>query len=233
MLNTGVSNVQERFEEGVLNYHEVFLSIQGESTEAGLPCVFIRLYGCNVKCAYCDQPQTLADKHRISIHHLIQKAMSFDCKNICITGGEPLIQSEAVYQLALELVADYDCKVAIETNGCVQIPDLYYPKNIKFVMDVKCPSSGVHKRNVLENLMFLRKWDEVKFVISDREDYDYMKHILANYPTAAKILVSPVFTEISGNYISPVSKDLVKWLLEDKLYSVRVQIQMHKVLEVQ
>ena len=231
MQNTGVK--KNNFSEGILNYHEVFLSIQGESTGAGLPCVFIRLYGCNVKCSYCDQPQQRCDKHKISVEHLVQKAMSFNCKNICITGGEPLIQSDAVYQLAMELAVDYNCKVAIETNGCTPIPDLPYHKNIKFVMDIKCPSSGVSEKNIYENLMFLRPCDEVKFVVGDREDYEFMKTVMRNYPTSAKLLISPVFKEVSGLFfVSPIAKDLVSWLIEDKLFNVRVQIQMHKILGV-
>lgn len=233
MLSTEVK--QNNISEGILNYHEVFLSIQGESTGAGLPCVFVRLYGCNVHCSFCDQPQSKYDRKRISVEHLVQKVVSYGCKNVCITGGEPMIQSDGVYQLALELISDYGCKVAIETNGCVPIPDLYYPKDLKFVMDIKCPSSEVSDKNIYENLMLLRTFDEVKFVISDREDYDFMKKVLKTYPTAAKILVSPVFKYRKGEWFSPISisRELVKWLLADKMYNVRVQVQMHKVLNVQ
>ena len=216
--------------EGLLYYHEVFLSIQGESTGAGVPCVFIRLYGCNVHCTYCDQPQTKDDRHKISVANLVSKAMMFGCKNVCITGGEPLIQYDAVYQLALELINDYDCDVAIETNGCIPInPDLYYPKRLKFVMDVKCPSSGVSEKNVLDNLMFLRSRDEVKFVVSDCEDYEFARDILKKYPTPAKVLFSPVILSMPNH----IGGKLVNWILEDKLYNVRVQIQMHKFLNVQ
>ena len=219
--------------EGALLYHEVFLSIQGESTGAGMPCVFIRLYGCNVKCNYCDQPQGKCDRHKISVEHVVQEAMKYGCKNVCITGGEPLIQLSEVYQLALELISDYDCEVSIETNGCVEIPtDLYYPTKLKFVMDVKCPSSGVSHKNIYENLMFLTSKDEVKFVIGNREDYEFMKKVMHNYPTPAKILVSPVFNYTKDGYRSPISESLVSWLLEDRLFSVRVQVQMHKCLGV-
>lgn len=229
MQSTGVNDMVE----GILYYHEVFLSVQGESTDAGKPCVFIRLYGCNAKCTYCDQPQTKKDKHKISVEHLVQEAMKYGCKNVCITGGEPMLQNESVYQLALELVSDYDCNVSIETNGCVLIPpDLYYPSRLKFVMDVKCPSSGVSHLNVYENLMTLRPRDEVKFVVGSRNDYEFMKKVLKTYPTPAKVLVSPVFNYSYGDYSSPISHDLVKWLLEDKLFNVRVQIQMHKCLGV-
>ena len=216
--------------EGVLNFHEVFLSIQGESAEAGLPCVFVRLYGCNVRCSYCDQPQYRGDRHKISVANLISKVIQYNCKNICITGGEPLIQTDAVYQLALELISDYDCNVSIETNGCVAIPaDLYYPTRLKFVMDIKCPSSGVSHKNVYENLMLLRSNDEVKFVISNRHDYDFMKKVLKTYPTSAHILVSPMFKNDGS---MSISKDLVDWLLSDQMYGVRVQVQLHKILEV-
>lgn len=230
MLSTEVSDMLE----GILYYHEVFLSIQGESTDAGIPCVFIRLYGCNVHCAYCDQPQGKEDRHKISIAHLVQEAMKYNCKNICITGGEPLVQKEAVYQLALELISDYGCNVSIETNGCTKIsPDLYYPSKMKFVMDIKCPSSGVSHLNVYENLMILKQRDEVKFVIGNRHDYDFMKQVLKTYPTPAKVLVSPVFQyDDSGKHYSPIAHDLVSWVIEDKLFNVRVQIQMHKCLGV-
>lgn len=215
--------------EGLLYYHEEFLSIQGESTGAGLPCVFIRLYGCNVHCNYCDQPQEKCDRHKISVANLVSKAMSYGCKNVCITGGEPMLQWDSLYQLALELVSDYDCDVAIETNGCVKInPDFYYPKKLKFVMDVKCPSSGVSENNELDNLLFLRNRDEVKFVISDFEDYEYMKETLKKYPTSAKVLVSPVILEDQHH----IGAELSKWILEDKLFNVRVQVQLHKVLNV-
>lgn len=215
--------------EGLLYYHEEFLSIQGEGTDAGLPCVFIRLYGCNVQCSYCDQPQGKCDRHKISVANMVSKAMSYGCRNVCITGGEPMLQWDSLYQLALELVSDYNCDVSIETNGCVKInPDFYYPKKLKFVMDVKCPSSGVSEKNELDNLLFLRNRDEVKFVISDFEDYEYMKDTLKRYPTSAKVLVSPVILKDRNH----IGAELSKWILEDKLFNVRVQVQLHKVLNV-
>lgn len=145
-----------------------------------------------------------------------------------------MIQPEAVYQLALELISDYNCTVSIETNGCVKLPDYFYPSRLKFIMDVKCPSSGVSHKNVYENLMVLRQRDEVKFVIGNRQDYDFMKKVLKSYPTPATILVSPMFiTDKEGKHTSLIGKSLVNWLLKDRLYNVRVQIQLHKILEVQ
>lgn len=215
--------------DSVLYLDEVFTSIQGESTDSGLPCTFVRLFGCNVGCTYCDQVQDISQKTRISIDNLITKIKSRKVKNICITGGEPLNQWNAIYPVILELVS-LDYKVAIETSGCVPIEFDAYNRQYKYVMDIKCPSSGVSHKNVYANLMNLQPKDEVKFVISDKNDYDFMKKILRSYPTQAKILVSPCFDD---DLKPKIGKDLANWLIKDKLYDVRIQIQMHKVLNVQ
>lgn len=214
----------------MLYFDEVFVSIQGESTDTGLPCVFVRLFGCNVKCSYCDQPQLPCQRKRISVGNLFKKIDDFHLKYVCITGGEPLIQPE-VYSLIYELL-DNDYKVSVETNGCVPID--YHPVNVgrgkfKYVMDIKCPSSGVSNKNILSNLGALYPNDEVKFVIADKKDYDFAKSILYKYPTNAKILFSPMFNEFNEPVIA---QDLINWLLEDRLLYVRVQIQTHKVLKV-
>ena len=212
----------------ILYLDEVFASIQGESTDAGLPCLFVRLYGCNVGCTYCDQPQKPSNRTRISIGNLVAKIQSYHLDYVCITGGEPMLQWNALYPVILELVS-LGYKVAIETSGCVPIDADPYNRSFKYVMDVKCPSSGVAHKNVYENLMNLQRKDEVKFVISNKEDYDFMKKVLRQYPTSAKILVSPCFTE---DFKPMVGQDLVSWLLRDGLHHVRVQIQMHKCLGV-
>lgn len=212
----------------ILYLDEVFASIQGESTDAGLPCVFVRLFGCNVGCSYCDQPQHSSKRTRISIGNLISKIRKYRIQYVCITGGEPMLQWNALYPVILELVG-LGYKVSIETSGCVPIDADPYNRSFKYVMDVKCPSSGVSQKNVYENLMNLQVKDEVKFVISDRRDYDFMKKILKTYPTPAKILVSPCFTPD----LKPlVGNDLVDWLIKDGLFDIRVQIQMHKVIGV-
>lgn len=213
----------------VLYLDEVFISIQGESTDSGLPCVFVRLFGCNIGCSYCDQPQSLKKRTKISIANLIAKVQKYHARYVCITGGEPMLQWNALYPVILELVS-LDYKVAIETSGCIPIdPDLYN-RSFKYIMDVKCPSSGVSHKNKYDNLMNLLPKDEVKFVISNVEDYNFMKKVLREYPTAAKILVSPCFTED----LKPlVGEDLVSWIIEDRLYNVRVQIQLHKIIGVQ
>lgn len=212
----------------VLYLHEIFASIQGESTDTGLPCIFVRLYGCNVGCSYCDQPQKPSDRSRISIANLVARIQKLGIKHVCITGGEPLIQWDAVYPVVLELVG-LGYKVSIETSGCFPIDPDPYNRSFKYVMDVKCPSSGVSYKNVFDNLMNLQSKDEVKFVIADRADYEFMKKVLKKYPTSARILVSPCFT---SDLEMMVGSELVDWILEDQLYDVRVQLQIHKFLNV-
>ena len=205
----------------------VQVSIQGESTDAGIPCVFVRLFGCNVKCKYCDQPQKACNSKRVSIGNLVDRVKKYRVPNVCITGGEPLIQSD-IYPVIYELVGE-GFNVSIETNGCVPIEPCHYRRSFKYVMDVKCPSSGVSEKNILSNLANLLPRDEVKFVIANREDYEYAKNIISNYYTCAKILFSPMFDKKDSPMIG---KQLVDWILKDRLYNVRVQVQIHKVLSV-
>ena len=211
----------------MIYYDEIFCSIQGESSDSGLPCIFIRLFGCPVGCSYCDQPQKPDQKKRVSIENIINKVLKFKgVKYVCITGGEPLIYQEVI-PLTWELM-HMGYKVSIETSGCVPLEKPTYRRSYKYVMDIKGPSSGVKHKNVYENLLKLQNNDEVKYVIKDREDYEFMKGVMKKYPTSAKILVSPMFDPDGKAYIG---KELVEWVLEDHL-DVRVQIQLHKILEV-
>lgn len=211
----------------MMYYDEIFCSIQGESSDSGLPCIFIRLYGCPVGCSYCDQPQTPDQRKRISVENIVNKVLKFKgVKYVCITGGEPLIHKEVI-PLTWELM-HMGYRVSIETSGCVPIEDLGYRRSFKYVMDIKCPSSGVSEKNIFDNLLHLQNNDEVKFVIANREDYDYMKKVLRKYPTQASILVSPMFDK---NQKAVIGEDLVNWIIEDRL-DVRVQIQLHKIIGV-
>ena len=147
---------------------------------------------------------------------------------VCITGGEPMQQPNVLYPLVYELVAK-GYKVSIETSGCMPIEPDAYNRSYKYVMDVKCPSSGVSQKNVLSNLANLLPKDEVKFVIGDEADYKYARKIIRSNPTSASILMSPVFDKD----LKPViGKELIEWILRDRLYFVRVQIQVHKILGV-
>lgn len=211
----------------MIYYDEIFCSIQGESSDSGLPCIFVRLYGCPIGCSYCDQPQTPDQRKRVSVENIINKVLKFKgVKYVCITGGEPLIYKEVI-PLTWELL-HMGYKVSIETSGCVPIEDLGYRRSFKYVMDIKCPSSGVSEKNIFDNLLHLQTNDEVKFVIANREDYDYMKKVLKKYPTQASILVSPMFDE---NQKAVIGSELVEWIIEDRL-NVRVQIQLHKIIGV-
>ena len=211
----------------MLFYDEIFCSIQGESSDSGLPCIFIRLFGCPIKCSYCDQPQKPSQKKKASLETIMNKVTKFrGVKYVCITGGEPLIHKETI-PLTWELM-HRGYRVSIETSGCVPIEACDYRRSFKYVMDIKCPSSGVSHKNLFDNLLKLQSNDEVKFVIANREDYDYMKKVLKKYPTLASILVSPMFDQ---DQKAVIGNELVDWILEDQL-DVRVQIQLHKVLSV-
>lgn len=211
----------------MLHYDEIFCSIQGESRDAGLPTVFIRLFGCPVGCSYCDQPQSPADRKRISIENIIKEVTKYKgVKHICVTGGEPLIHEETL-PLVWELNG-MGYKVSIETSGCVPIEKWEFRRTYRYVMDIKGPSSGVSHKNIYENLLNLQSNDEVKFVVGTLEDYEFMKSVLKKYPTQASILVSPMFDK-EGKM--KLGSELVDWILRDQL-DVRVQVQLHKIIGV-
>ena len=207
--------------------HEVFASIQGEGYDTGLPTVFVRFFGCNVHCVYCDQPQKRSECRTVSVDRVVAEVRKHGIRNVCITGGEPLLQDE-IYPLIYELVS-LGYNVSIETNGTLPIEADNYNRSFKYIMDVKCPSSGVSDKNLYSNLANLKVNDEVKFVIKDREDYNFMKSILIKYPTKAKILVSPMFDKDLNPLIG---KEVVDWLVEDKLDHIKLQLQIHKIINV-
>lgn len=215
-------------ETNVMYVDEIFVSIQGESTDAGKPCVFVRLFGCNIGCSFCDQKQNPKKKKKMSIGNVVNAVTKYHVPNVCITGGEPLLQWDAVYPLVLELKS-MGYNISIETSGCVPIEADYLRRGFKYVMDVKCPSSGVSNKNILDNLLNLHTSDEVKFVISNREDYLYAKRVMLQFPTPAQILFSPCFDE---NFKPIIGKELVEWVIADRLLNVRFQIQMHKCIGV-
>ena len=210
----------------MLRLHEIFTTIQGEGYDTGIPCTFVRLWGCNLKCEYCDQPQKKEDLKKMSVGKVVDEIRRLRIKDVCITGGEPLLQEE-VYALVYELVS-LNYNVSIETNGSIEIPDTQR-RSYKYVMDIKCPSSGVSNANLYSNLEVLHPSDEVKFVIANRDDYEFMKKILRKYPTKAKVLLSPMF-DLENNK-QTIGKELCEWVVKDRL-NVRIQIQMHKILGV-
>lgn len=207
--------------------HEIFASIQGEGRDTGKPTIFIRLFGCNVHCSYCDQPQNKCDSVKMSIEKIINKVRTFKyIHNICITGGEPLIHKD-VMSLVYELQS-MGYKVSIETNGTIPLPPTNYRRSYRYVMDVKTPSSGVDTHNIYSNLQLLNHDDEVKFVIANREDYEFAKKVIKAYRIQGTVLFSPMF---DTDQKPVIGADLVDWIIKDGL-EVTVQLQIHKFLNV-
>jgi len=204
----------------MLKVNEIYHSIQGESTNAGLPCVFIRLTGCNLRCTYCDTEYAFFEGKERAVEEIIEEAKKYNCKLVEVTGGEPLMQGEC--NALMKNLCDEGFEVLLETAGNMPINEV--DKRVKIIMDLKCPSSGMMDKNLYENVSHLKKEDEIKFVIGIREDYDWSKEIFKKYGLNKKctVLFSAVF-----NKLDPLT--LVNWILEDKL-DVRFQLQMHKFI---
>ena len=149
----------------MLKVNETYFSVQGESTYAGLPCVFVRLTFCNLRCTYCDTEYAFYDGKDLTIPEIVEEIRKYDCKLVEITGGEPLVQMEECLGLMKQL-CDEDFEVLIETGGSLSIKDI--DQRVKIIMDLKCPSSGMEKKNLYENINFLKPLDELKFVIGSR-----------------------------------------------------------------
>lgn len=197
---------------------EIFASIQGESSLAGIPMIFLRLTGCNLRCTYCDTKYAYWEGEELSIEKVLEKIRSFPFKFVEITGGEPLLQNE-VYDLINELVKTHN--VLLETNGSLSIERIN--PNVKIIMDIKTPGSGMSDKNYLKNLNFLKETDEVKFVLTDRVDYEWAKDFIKNHKIKAKeILFSPAY-----GVLNPA--ELAKWIVKDGL-SVRLNLQIHKYI---
>ena len=204
----------------MLKINEIYYSIQGESTKAGLPCVFIRLTFCNLRCTYCDTEYAFYEGKDYSIEEIIREIRGYNCPLIEITGGEPLFQEESLS--LMKQLADSGYEVLLETGGSLPIKNV--DPRVKIIMDLKTPSSGMMKKNIYENINYLKHDDEVKFVIGSREDYLWSKDIIEKYTLDKKAFV--LFSVVFGKLL-PV--ELVNWILEDKL-NVRFQLQMHKFI---
>ena len=204
----------------MLKVNEIYHSIQGESSKSGLPCVFVRLTYCNLRCTYCDTEYAFYEGEDKTIREIINEVKKYNCKLVEITGGEPLVQDESLE--LMKRLCDEGFEVMLETGGSLPIKDI--DDRVLIIMDLKCPSSKMEKKNLYENISFLKPADELKFVIGNREDYDWSKKIISEYDLKdkSKILFSVVFGELE-----PVS--LVNWIIEDKL-DVRYQLQMHKYI---
>src|ERR1019366_8592834 len=194
-------------------------SIQGESTFAGLPCTFVRTTGCNLRCVWCDTPQAFHGGTRMPRAEVLSRALALDTPLVELTGGEPLLQ-RGVLPLMREL-CDAGKTVLIETSGEADVSEV--DRRVHKVMDLKCPGSGESHRNRWSNLEHIGTGDEIKFVLADRADYEWMRDVLRERRLAERtpnLLASTVFGKLAP-------RDLVAWVLADKL-TVRVQLQMHK-----
>jgi 7-carboxy-7-deazaguanine synthase len=203
-----------------LMVHEIYVSIQGEGTHAGLPCVFVRTTACNLRCSYCDTRQAFANGKPWALDAVIAEVAAFGPKLCLITGGEPMLQSN-VLPLMTRL-ADLGFTVLLETSGSIDLAPV--DPRVVCIIDMKTPSSGEVDANLYGLLTTLRPHDEVKFVLGDENDYDWAKTIVAKYALVGRcsVLFGPVF-----DVLDP--KELVAWVLRDHM-EVRVQVQLHKYI---
>jgi 7-carboxy-7-deazaguanine synthase len=199
---------------------ETFHSIQGESTYAGEPCVFVRVTGCPLRCAWCDTAYAFHDGEEMSLDQIVARVQRFGCRLVEVTGGEPLHDPDA-FELITRL-ADAGFTVLVETSGAMDIAPVD-PRAV-IIMDLKCPGSGMADRNLWSNLERLKPGDQVKFVLKDREDYVWARDVLTRTRVHERqvVLFSPVFGELDA-------KMLAEWMLEDRL-SARLQLQLHKLI---
>ena len=205
----------------MLTVNEIFYSIQGESTRAGEPCVFVRLTACDLRCSWCDTPYAFHEGRKMTVDEVVAAVNRHDCPLVEITGGEPLLQ-EDVYPLMDRLLAD-GRRVMLETGGHRPIDRV--PAGVAKIVDVKCPGSGEADRNHWANLDVLAPADEVKFVVKDRADYEFARAVIAERGLAAKaraILMSPVHGVLDPRTLS-------EWMLADRL-PARLQLQLHKYI---
>ena len=207
--------------KGLVTINEIFYSVQGESTYAGQPCVFVRLTACDLRCTWCDTPYAFHEGRKRPIDEVVAEVEKYECQLVEVTGGEPLLQDD-VYPLMSELLSRGKT-VLLETGG--HRSTVRVPEPVVTILDVKCPGSGEADHMDWENLNRLRPRDEVKFVVQDRADYDYARGVIDRFglaERAAAIHLSPVH-----GVLDP--KTLSEWVLADRL-PVRVQLQLHKYI---
>lgn len=204
----------------MLKVNEIFYSIQGESTFSGIPFVFVRLTGCNLRCTYCDSRYAYEEGTELKVEQILKEVKKFKCRYVEVTGGEPLLQYDTPF--LVDSLIDKDFTVLVETNGTKDISAI--SNKAVIIMDIKCPSSGECDKIDWENIKRLDKKDEIKFVIAEKSDYDWANEIIneRNLPYKAKVLLSPVEEKLNPSL-------LAEWILKDNL-KVRLQLQLHKIL---
>ena len=204
-----------------LRITEVFCSLQGESRTIGRPTTFVRLTGCPLRCHYCDTEYAFSGGELLTLSEILDRVRRFGVPHVTVTGGEPLAQVEA--RQLMELLVEAGFKVSLETSGALSIADI--DPNVSVVMDLKTPGSGESHRNLMENISLLKSSDQVKFVITSREDYEWARFQVDQFGLDRRVddvLFSPSFAEVQPTM-------LAAWILEDRL-PVRMQLQLHKIL---
>jgi 7-carboxy-7-deazaguanine synthase len=203
-----------------LKVHEIFHSVQGESSRIGLPTVFVRLTGCPMRCVYCDTEYAFSGGSNMSLEQIMEKVAGYGARYVTVTGGEPLAQKKCLELLTRLCDAGY--AVSLETGGAIDTSGV--DSRVAVILDIKTPGSGEMENNRWDNLQRLKPIDEVKLVLCDRADYDWAKKILAEHGIAEKcsVLFSPVHGRLDA-------AALAEWILEDHL-PVRMQVQLHKIL---
>ncbi len=199
---------------------EIFTSIQGESSYAGMPCTFIRMAGCNLRCPYCDTTYAFDGGIELTENEIINEVALIGVNLVAITGGEPLLQ-EGTFHLIERLISEGH-KVLVETNGTLSIKDI--DSRAIIILDIKTPGSGMWEDMDMSNLDYIKPSDEIKFVITDRADYEWSKGMVHKYKLKSKchVLFSPAFGMLTPEL-------LIRWMLEDRL-DVRLNLQMHKYI---
>jgi len=203
-----------------LKIHEIFHSLQGESSRIGLPTVFVRLTGCPMRCVYCDTAYAFSGGSNMEISEIMAKVAEYGTQYVTVTGGEPLAQKACL--VLLKELCDAGYSVSLETGGAIDISPV--DKRVSVILDIKTPDSGELENNFWSNLQQLKASDEVKFVLCSRADYDWAKGILSQHQlnTKCPVLFSPVYSQLNPT-------DLANWIVADQL-PVRMQVQLHKIL---
>jgi 7-carboxy-7-deazaguanine synthase len=202
-----------------MKINEIFYSLQGEGNWSGLPNIFIRTTGCNLRCSFCDTKYAYDSGEEMSIEAILDNISKYSCKYICITGGEPLLQNEIMNLINALLKRKY--QICLETNGSIDIEGISNKKSLIISLDIKCPSSQMSSKNFFKNINYLKKKDQLKFIILDRNDYDFAKKIVEKYKPSCCIYFQPVW--------GTNPKNLADWIINDKL-NVNLGLQLHKII---
>ncbi|HJX04242.1 MAG TPA: radical SAM protein [Thermoplasmata archaeon] len=202
-----------------MKIYSIFKSLQGEGLTIGSPTAFIRTSGCPLRCTYCDTPQAFDKGQQMTIEDILRKVSKLRCRHVCLTGGEPMAQKDAL--TLIKKLLDEGYHLVLETSGAISLDELPCVDNLTISMDIKCPSSGEADKMIFQNIELLGPTDQLKFIISDEADYDYAKEVIEKYSPKCEV----VFTPVGGMDLKPLAEKVLKEALD-----VRVLPQLHKFI---